>query len=72
MQASNKILEKYFKCLRKTQHGFVVDAERGNFLSVKVNNFAGICRGIIGTDHLQGLVSVVVQVSERGGAKEEV
>ena len=71
MQASHQILEEYFKCLWKTQHGFVVDAEGGNLLSMEVYNLASIGSGIIRADHLERLVSVVVKVSH-GGTKEKV
>ena len=70
MQASYQILEEYFKCLRKTQHGFVVDAEGGNLLSVEVYNLASVGCGIVGADHLKRLMSGVVKVSH-GGAEEK-
>ena len=48
-----------------------MNGEGGNLLSVEIDNLASVGRGIIGADHLQGLVPVVVEVSH-GGAQEEV
>ena len=48
-----------------------MNGEGGNLLAVEIDNLAGVGRGIIGADHLQGLVPVVVEV-RHGGAQQEV
>ena len=48
-----------------------MNGEGGNLLSVEIDNLASVGRGIIGADHLQGLVPVVVEV-RHGGAQQEV
>ena len=37
---------------------------------MEVNNFTSICGGVIGADHLQGLVTAVVDVCHRGAEQE--
>ena len=71
MKAPYQVLQKELECLRETQHGLPVNGEGGNLLSVEIHDLAGVGRGVIGADHLQGLVPVVVEVSH-GGAQEEV
>ena len=71
MKTPYQVLQKELECLRETQHGLPVNGEGSNLLSMEVDNLASVGRGIIGADHLQGLVPVVVEVSH-GGAQQEV